>query len=232
MKTTTKLILVVAAAAAVSMLGSSLVAADDAPAAAADAAPAPVVIAPADAAWAENQAITRCTWCHGPQGHSVQPIYPALAGQKSWYITEQLQFFRAQSRADPYARGYMWGMASQLTDTQINALADYYSKQTPFASGEPPFSGSKHAALVAAGKGIYNDGDAKVGIPPCSACHGPDASGSDQFPRLAGQHASYLAKQLRAFHSNARDNVVMNGVAASLPEADIVAVSAYLESQH
>src|SRR5271165_2574378 len=90
-----------------------------------DAAPAPVTAI--DAQWAEFKAITNCEWCHGPRGNSISPIYPALAGQKAWYIAEQLQAFRAQTRRDPYARGMMWGMAAQLDDTQIAALADYYS---------------------------------------------------------------------------------------------------------
>jgi len=95
-------VLSVIGAAAISMLSTAALAQD---------APAPV--APADAAAAEYVAVTRCSWCHGPQGNSISPIYPALAGQKAWYILEQLQFFKAQTRADPYARGYMWGMAER-----------------------------------------------------------------------------------------------------------------------
>jgi cytochrome c553 len=172
--------------------------------------------------------VTKCQWCHGPQGHSISPIYPALAGQKAWYIVEQLHAFKDQSRADPYARGIMWGMAAQLTDTQIAALADYFSKQTPFVS--TTFGSS--TADVEHGKGVYNDGVAANGVAPCSACHQGDASGNDQFPRLAGQHASYLLKQLRAFHSGAREQVVMNGIVATLQEPDMKAVAAYLESLH
>jgi cytochrome c553 len=224
MKTTRMAVFVAAASAAVSLLSASVASAQD-------AAAAPVVAAD-DAVAAEFTAITKCAWCHGPQGHSTSPIYPALAGQKAWYILEQLQAFRAQTRADPYARGMMWGMAAQLDDTQMTALADYYSKQTPFASMPAPFTGSSAAAKIAHGKSVYNDGDPDHGVPPCAACHLGDASGSEQFPRLAGQHASYLLKQLRALNTGSRQQVVMNGVAAPLHVPEMEAVSLYLESLH
>jgi len=193
-----------------------------------EAAPTPV--SPADAEWAEYKAVTTCAWCHGQGGNSISPIYPALAGQKAWYIVEQLQAFRAQTRRDPYARGMMWGMAAQLDDTQIAALADYFSKQTPFASMPAPFL--KDDAAIAQGKSIYNEGIAASGVPPCSACHQAAAEGSEQFPRLAGQHALYTIKQLIALHNQTRDQVVMNGVAAPLHEPEMKAVSLYLESLH
>jgi len=212
-----------AASAAISLLSAS--------AATAKVLQTPLATAsPAEAA--EYLAYSKCQLCHGPQGHSISPIYPALAGQKAWYIVEQLQAFRDHSRGDPFARGIMWGMASQLDDTQIAALADFYSKQTPFASDPAPFLGSYIAGQVAKGKSIYNEGIAATGVPPCSACHQGDAAGNDQFPRLAGQHAAYLIKQLIALHNGTRVQVVMNGVAAPLKDEDMKAVAYYLESIH
>jgi len=217
---TQQLMILAATSAAISILGVG--------AAMAQEAPAPV--SGKDAQWAEYKAVTTCAWCHGQGGNSASPIYPALAGQKAWYIVEQLQLFRAQTRRDPYARGMMWGMAAQLDDTQIAALADYFSKQKPFASPPSPFL--NHAAEISQGKGIYNDGIAATGVPPCSACHQAAAEGSDQFPRLAGQHALYTIKQLVALHNGSREQVVMNGVAAPLKESDMKAVAYYLESLH
>ena len=182
-------------------------------------------------AWAEYMAITTCDWCHGPQGRSISPIYPALAGQKAWYIVEQLHAFKAQTRRDPYACGIMWGMAAQLTDNQMNALAAYFSSQTPFAGKPSPFrvEGGRGRTV---GKRIYNEGIAAKGVAPCSACHQGDAAGNDQFPRLAGQHASYMQKQLIALHGGSREQVVMNGMAATLQRPEMNAVAAYLESLH
>ena len=59
-----------------------------------------------------------CSACHGPEGHSISSVFPNLAGQQSAYIVLQLDAFRSHERGDPNARAYMWGMASQLTDSQ------------------------------------------------------------------------------------------------------------------
>ncbi|MGD0505828.1 MAG: c-type cytochrome [Steroidobacteraceae bacterium] len=222
---TKQLILATLATAAISLMSASAAVAQDA-----SAAPAPIPAA--DAAWAEKKVVTTCQWCHGAQGHSISPIYPALAGQKAWYVIEQLQAFRARTRADPWARGIMWGMAAQLTDAQIAALADYFSKQTPFYSTLAPAFDVPKTAEIQEGKSIYNDGVAATGVPPCSACHQAAAEGSDQFPRLAGQHASYLTKQLIALHNGTREQIVMNGIAAPLTVPQMEAVSVYLESLH
>lgn len=218
MKTKHSMILTVASVAMSLLYGSAAMAQE--------ATPAPVSAKDAD--WAEYKAVTTCAWCHGQRGNSVSPIYPALAGQKAWYIVEQLQAFRAQTRRDPYARGMMWGMAAQLDDAQIAALADYFSKQAPFASGPSPLL--NHDAEISQGKSIYHDGVPATGVPPCAACHQAAAEGSDQFPRLAGQHALYTIKQLIALHNGTREQVVMNGVAAPLKESDMKAVAYYLES--
>src|ERR1700693_6325416 len=80
---------------------------------------------------AERVAIGTCATCHGPQGHSLSPKFPVLAGQHAAYLVAQLQAFKAQTRGDPDALGYMWGMAAPLDDEMIEALAGYYSAQAP-----------------------------------------------------------------------------------------------------
>lgn len=66
----------------------------------------------------------------------------------------------------------------------------------------------------------------------CSACHGPDGNAvSDAFPKLAGQHAGYIVKQLSNFKSGERVNAVMGPYAAALSEDDMKNVAAYFESQ-
>lgn len=172
---------------------------------------------------AERIAVTTCATCHGPQGHSYSPKFPVLAGQHASYLQAQLQAFRSQTRGDPDALGYMWGMAAPLDDATMAALADYYSQQTPQAGprGDP--------ALIERGKLIYTQGDSARGIPACNACHGPDARGTDMFPRLAGQHVQYLIKQLRSFQNNMRNVAVMHGVAGRLDVADMEAVANYVQ---
>src|ERR1700739_2961325 len=77
---------------------------------------------------AQQVAITVCGTCHGPQGNSTQPKFPRLAAQKDSYLVTQLKAFRAETRGDPDAIGYMWGMASELDDETIDALARCYPR--------------------------------------------------------------------------------------------------------
>ena len=66
----------------------------------------------------------------------------------------------------------------------------------------------------------------------CAACHGADGnSGSPENPKLAGQHADYLAKQLTEFKSGKRANAIMSGMAAALSEEDMKNVAAWLATQ-
>jgi cytochrome c553 len=176
------------------------------------------------AAAARQLAITVCASCHGRQGRSEQPKFPVLAGQHADYLLAQLQAFKAQTRGDPDALGYMWGMAGPLDDALMAGLADYYSKQTPKRGS------SANAAILARGRQIYQDGDSAAGVPPCAACHGPEAHGTDMFPRLAGQHAQYLVKQLRSFRNNLRNVAIMHGVAQGLQLGDMRAAATYLDS--
>jgi len=173
---------------------------------------------------AERVAVVICANCHGPRGHSYSPKFPILADQHANYLASQMQAFKAQTRGDPDAIGYMWGMAQPLDDALIAGLADYYSQQSPLPgpAGDP--------TLTARGKTIYQQGDSLEGIPACAACHGPDAAGTDNFPRLAGQHVQYLMKQLRSFQNNMRNVAVMHGVATGLQRTDMEAVATYLQS--
>lgn len=85
-------------------------------------------------------------------------------------------------------------------------------------------------------------GDAEAGKEKsqvCAACHGPTGSSpSDMYPKLNGQHASYLAKQLHDYKLAAetggeqgRANAIMQGQVASLSEQDIADLAAYFASQ-
>jgi cytochrome c553 len=174
---------------------------------------------------AERLAIGVCGTCHGPRGNSEQPKYPRLAGQNANYLAAQLHAFKAQTRGDPDAIGYMWGMAGNLDDAVIEALAAYYAAQAPRA-GRPGA-----AVTVGRGKEIYTQGIESAAVPACAACHGPDAHGLADYPRLAGQHSQYLLKQLNSFQNKLRDVAVMHGVAQGLKITEMRAVVAYLQAQ-
>jgi cytochrome c553 len=175
--------------------------------------------------YARHLAIAVCGTCHGPNGNSTQPKFPRLAGQNANYLRAQLKAFREQTRGDPDALGYMWGMASQLDDATMDALALYYSRQRP----EPIHGGD--SAVVSRGREIYQHGVESEGVPACASCHGQDARGSADFPRIAGQHAQYVLKQLGSFQSNMRNVAVMHGVAQNLRVEEMESVAAFLEAQ-
>jgi cytochrome c553 len=171
-----------------------------------------------------QKAIETCSACHGLNGRSVAPTFPNLAAQSAPYIELQLHAFKDQTRADPDAQAYMWGMASQLNDASITGLAAYFSKQTA-AQGK-----SGNATLIAQGKQIFMEGVPGRQIPACASCHGAQAQGNGPFPRLAGQHAPYLLKQLLVIQSVLRTAPVMHGVIKDLTRDQMQAVVAYLES--
>ncbi|MBK8181401.1 MAG: cytochrome c4 [Candidatus Competibacteraceae bacterium] len=87
--------------------------------------------------------------------------------------------------------------------------------------------GSATAALAA--------GDATAGkakSTTCAACHGPDGNSAvTQYPKLAGQSADYLLKQLQEYKSGARVNPIMLGMVAPLSPQDMEDLAAYYASQ-
>ncbi len=174
---------------------------------------------------AARLAVGVCGTCHGPRGVSRSPSVPRLAGQSAGYLSAQLRAFREHVRRDPDAISYMWGMASNLDDRTIDALAQYYAAQSagPARPGDP--------ALAARGKEIYEKGAEPAGTPSCATCHGFDGHGMADFPRLAGQHSEYLLTQLRSFQNNARAAEAMRLVAKDLSERDFAAIAAFLQSR-
>jgi cytochrome c553 len=197
-----------------------------APAADAAATPAEApAVAMTDAQKAAlRKTIDTCGTCHGVNGRSVSPTFPNLAAQTAPYLELQLHAFKDQSRADPDAQAYMWGMASQLSDAMISALANYFAAQSA------PVGTAGNATLIAQGKKLYEEGVPARQIPPCATCHGPQAQGMATFPRLAGQHAPYLLKQLLVIQSVLRTAPVMHGIVKDLTRPQMEAVVAYLES--
>src|SRR5579859_3423522 len=171
-----------------------------------------------------HKTVETCGTCHGVNGRSVSPTFPNLAAQQAPYIEAQLKAFKDQTRADPDAQAYMWGMASQLSDAMISALAGYFAAQT----AAPGRGGN--SALIAQGKHLFEEGVPARQIPPCASCHGAHAEGMAVFPRLAGQHAPYLFKQLLVIQSVLRTAPVMHGVIKDLTKDQMLAVVAYLES--
>ena len=118
----------------------------------------------------------------------------------------------------------MAGLAAVLSDEDIADLSVYYATQSVS-------SGAVQPDLLERGEQLYRFGDSEKGIGACAACHGPTGVGlaSAVFPSLKGQWAGYSETQLRSFRDGLRMNVMMNGVAKNMSDADIEAVSSYVE---
>jgi cytochrome c553 len=168
-----------------------------------------------------------CSNCHGVRGQSVSPNFPNLAAQTESYLVAQLEGFKAHGRRDPAGFEYMWGLSRSLTDAQIKGLAAYFATQRPVPQPlEAP------ASRREAGAAIFAQGLAAKNVPPCTTCHGPQGEGQANFPRLAGQHADYVEKQLLVFQRTDQrpEGAVMKTVAHELSREDIRNVAAYVQS--
>jgi cytochrome c553 len=168
---------------------------------------------------------TPCVACHGVNGNSANPEWPSLAGQSAPYIVKQLKAFKSGERQNPL----MTPMAQPLSDDDIEDLAAYYSQQTRTGL-------EADASKVAEGQRLYRGGDPVTGIPACTACHGPSGKGvaAAGYPALQGQHATYVAAQLRAYRAGTRTtdqalNRMMRDVANRLTDAQIDAVAQYVQ---
>lgn len=91
------------------------------------------------------------------------------------------------------------------------------------------------AALSAATPVWSADGDAAAGqakAAVCAACHGVDGNSVDpQYPKIAGQHAEYIAQQLALFKSGKRQNPIMLGFSMTLSDQDMLDLGAYFATQ-
>lgn len=180
--------------------------------------------APIDNAAAQSLTTRVCQNCHGPNGNSISATFPRLNGQQADYIAGQLKKFRSHSRDDPHAMAYMWGMAAQLDDDTIAGIATYLSHQTPTL----PQTGG---ALAGEGRKIFMEGVEADNVPPCAACHGDHGEGNGEFPRLAGQHADYLKKQMEDFRSLVRNNDIMHTNTKDMTDREIEAVVSFLANE-
>lgn len=170
--------------------------------------------------------IDYCKTCHGVtgQGYRGSAPMPRLAGQQPDYIKNQLQAFIEHRRTNPV----MNNVAHVLSPPMLQGLADHFQSLNP-----KPLGGAPHD-LAAAGEKIYRDG---VGdkVPACASCHGADAHGNGEFPRLAGQLNDYVFRKLTNWDkergqdkSKPDSSAIMEPITHDLTEAQIKAVAAYL----
>jgi cytochrome c553 len=179
--------------------------------------------AQADEARAKKIAGGSCFLCHGAQGESTSEIFPRLAGQHAEYIAKQLQAFKTGQRKSTT----MADMVAKLTPEEMLALGAYYEKMPTQSTP------SKEPQLAAMGQYIFQNGNKYSGVPACASCHGADAKGAANMPRLASQFSGYIHTQLKSFNKRERtnDNAVMHAVADKMTELEMVAVAEYVSGK-
>ena len=170
-----------------------------------------------------------CGACHGPDGNSPAPNFPKLAGQGERYLTKQMQDIKSGKRTVLE----MTGLLTNLNDQDLADLAAYFASQKGSVGAADP-------KLVARGEQLFRGGNLEKGLPACTGCHSPNGAGNAaaSFPRLSGQHATYIAKQLTDFRkeeagrANDGDAMTMRTIARKLSDEDIAALSSYIQGLH
>ncbi len=164
-----------------------------------------------------------CVACHGLDGNSVNPEWPSIAGQHAEYIVRQLKAFKGGARTNVL----MTPMATILSDQDMLDLGAYYAAQQRKGL-------EADASKVTLGQKLYRGGDQKSELTACIACHGPGGNGNPAalYPAIKGQHATYVAAQLRAYKRGERatdQNQMMRTVAAVLTDEQIDALASYVQ---
>ena len=168
-----------------------------------------------------------CGACHGPDGNSMAPNFPKLAGQGERYLDKQLHDIKSGKRTVLE----MTGLLTNLSDQDLADLAAYFASQTGSVGAADP-------KVVARGEELFRGGKLDEGMPSCTGCHSPNGAGNAAagFPHLGGQHAQYIAKQLTDFREGNRtndgDTKIMQSISAKLSNKDIEAVSSYIQGLH
>ena len=178
----------------------------------------------ADAGQAKAQV---CFSCHGVNGNSVNPVWPKLAGQHAGYLAKQLADFKA---GDQRNNALMMGQVMSLSPQDMADLAAFFARQEPVP-------GSADEAKVPLGEKLYRGGNKATGVSACIACHGPTGAGNPaaKYPLLSGQHAAYTVQTLNDFRAGVRKNdpgKMMQNIAARMTDAEIEAVSSYMQGLH
>ena len=156
-----------------------------------------------------------CAACHGPDGNSVNPQVPSIAGQPKLFIENQLILFREELRKSdqmlPVVRG--------LKDPEIIKLAQHFSKL--------PARGMETAPVD---KSLLQVGLKRAKELRCGICHLSDFSGQNQIPRLAGQREAYLEVEMRAYRDGKRSggDTIMAAALYGVSDADIKSLAHFL----
>ena len=137
----------------------------------------------------------------------------------------QLEAFIQRRRTN----NIMFNVAHVLQPAMMSAIAERFHRFNPKPLGGAP------RRLVARGREIFLNGIPQRNVAACAACHGPQATGHGEIPRLAGQVYPYVVTELRNWTkergqnpANPDTSAIMKPVAHSLTGPEIKAVAAYV----
>lgn len=182
--------------------------------------------ASAQSAEAGEKKAAMCIGCHGIPGYqaSFPEVYkvPMIAGQNAKYIVSALTQYKKGDRKHPTMRG----IATSLTDQDMADLAAFYSNEAKAPPAPAQIAGTmptEVAALLAKGN--------------CASCHGANFTTpiDPSYPKLAGQHASYLYAALREYQTSGnpqvgRNNAIMMGMARPFTHAEAKVLADYFST--
>ena len=155
-----------------------------------------------------------CAACHGPDGNSLNPEVPSIAGQPRQFLAMALYQFRSGNRKDTQ----MTPMAEKLSNAEMNDLATHFAalKAAPAKHETRPENAQAGPELAKK----FN----------CVQCHGPQLLGQQHIPRIAGQQPAYLRQQLKGFKAGTRADIDgnMTSAAKALAEADLEVLADYI----
>ena len=176
------------------------------------------------------QRLQACTACHEEQGRAgPDGYYPRLAGKPAAYLYNQLLNFREGRRH----YSLMSGLLDGLDDTYLREIAQHFASLD--LTHAKPLMSTASKLVLARGQTLATQGDAALGIPACTQCHGVALTGAmPQFPGLLGLPRDYLNAQLGGWKTGQRKAHTpdcMALIAKKLSDADASAVTHWLASQ-
>jgi cytochrome c553 len=164
-----------------------------------------------------------CQGCHGPEGISLEPLIPKLAGQYGAYIAKQVRNYQAGTRSHQI----MSAMAETINDNELADIGAYFASRVKMKG-----NGASNNEL---GKKLFLYGDMTRMMVACVNCHGANGKGktpsNSVFPVIGGQHRDYLFGQLTNFRKGDRSNSpggVMNIITQKLTDEELNALAEYV----
>ena len=160
--------------------------------------------------------VSGCSSCHGPQGHSISPGTPHLAGQSMDYFTRAIQSYASGERHHPM----MTMLATTLSAEMVTSLAEWYSQ--------------RRAAMPIHHSLVSQPGDPDQGrqlASACIECHSESGTTRDATtPHLAAQDQLYLTLSMQAYADGRRQHPTMAEALRALESDQLQDLAAYYAS--